>query len=70
MKGFSRSQRRLSSRRPDAIAEERNARERMSNNSYLNFDGVTSYMEIAYSPDFGAATTGALTVSACIRPRH
>ena len=47
MKGFSRSQRRLSSRRPDAIAEERNARERMSNNSYLNFDGVTSYMEIA-----------------------
>ena len=47
MKGFSRSQRRLFSRRPPAIAEERNARERMSNNSYLNFDGVTSYMEIA-----------------------
>jgi hypothetical protein len=40
----------------------------MSNNSYLSFDGVTSYVEVADSPDFSAATTGALTVSAWIRP--
>jgi hypothetical protein len=40
----------------------------MGNNSYLSFDGVKSYVEIADSPDFSVATTGAMTVSAWIRP--
>ena len=40
----------------------------MNSNSCVNFDGVTSYVEIDDSPDFSAATTGALTVSAWIRP--
>jgi len=40
----------------------------MSNGSYLSFDGVKSYVEIGDSPDFSAATRGALTVSAWIRP--
>ena len=32
------------------------------------FDGQTSYVEIADSADFSVATTGQLSVSACIRP--
>jgi hypothetical protein len=36
--------------------------------SYLHFDGIQSYIEIPDSPDFSLTTTGALTVSAWIRP--
>jgi hypothetical protein len=36
--------------------------------SYLHFDGVQSYIEVPDSPDFSIPTTGALTVSAWIRP--
>jgi hypothetical protein len=39
-----------------------------SGNSYLHFDGLQSYVEIADSPDFSLTTTGALTVSAWITP--
>src|SRR5271166_5777563 len=39
-----------------------------SGNSYLHFDGYQSYIEIPDSPDFSLTTTGALTVSAWIRP--
>ena len=39
-----------------------------SGNSYLNFDGVHSYVEIPGSADFSVATTGQLTVSAWIQP--
>ena len=39
-----------------------------SGNSYLHFDGLQSYIEIPDSPDFSLTTTGALTVSAWIRP--
>jgi hypothetical protein len=37
-------------------------------NSYLNFDGVRTYVEIPDSTDFSVATTGQLTVSAWIQP--
>ena len=36
--------------------------------SYLHFDGVQSYIEIADDPDFSLPTTGELTISAWIRP--
>jgi hypothetical protein len=36
--------------------------------AYLHFDGVQSYIEIPDSPEFSLTTTGALTVSAWIRP--
>jgi len=39
-----------------------------SGNSYLHFDGFQSYIEIPDSPDFSLTTTGALTISAWIRP--
>lgn len=34
----------------------------------LHFDGVGTYIEVPSSPDFSMATTGALTVSARLRP--
>jgi hypothetical protein len=37
-------------------------------NSYLHFDGFQSYIEIPDSPDFSLTSTGALTISAWIRP--
>ncbi len=37
-------------------------------NSCLHFDGLQSYIEIPDSPDFSLTTTGALAVSAWIRP--
>jgi hypothetical protein len=37
-------------------------------NSYLHFDGLQSYIEIPSSPDFSLPTTGALAISAWIRP--
>ena len=41
----------------------------MSNgNLYLHFDGIQTCIEIPDSPDFSLTTTGALTVSAWIRP--
>ncbi len=41
----------------------------MSNgNSLLHFDGSQTYVEIPSSQDFGVVTSGALTVSAWIRP--
>jgi hypothetical protein len=40
----------------------------MSGGSYLHFDGEQSYIEIPDSPDFSLPTTGALTISAWIRP--
>ena len=39
-----------------------------SGTSYLHFDGLQSYIEVPDSPDFSLTTTGALTVSAWIRP--
>jgi hypothetical protein len=36
--------------------------------SFLHFDGLQSYIEIPDSPDFSLPTTGALSVSAWIRP--
>ncbi len=39
-----------------------------SDNASLHFDGIQSYIEIPDSPDFSLTTTGALTVSAWIRP--
>ena len=39
-----------------------------STTSYLCFDGLQSYIEIPDSPDFSVPTTGALAVSAWIRP--
>ena len=41
----------------------------MSNSSsLLHFDGIQTYIEVPDSPDFSLTTTGALTVSAWIRP--
>jgi hypothetical protein len=37
-------------------------------NSYLNFDGVRTYVEIPDSADFSVSTTGQLTISAWIQP--
>jgi hypothetical protein len=37
-------------------------------NSYLHFDGLHSFIEIPSSPDFSLPTTGALAISAWIRP--
>jgi hypothetical protein len=37
-------------------------------NSYLNLDGVRTYVEVPDSADFSVATTGQLTVSAWIQP--
>ncbi|HME72707.1 MAG TPA: hypothetical protein VKM54_22990 [Myxococcota bacterium] len=39
-----------------------------SGDAYLHFDGFQSYIEIPDSPDFSLTTSGALTVSAWIRP--
>jgi concanavalin A-like lectin/glucanase superfamily protein len=39
-----------------------------TNNSYLHFDGLQSYIEIPDSPNFSLTTTRALAVSAWIRP--
>jgi len=39
-----------------------------SGNAYLHFDGSQSFIEIPDSPDFSLTSTGALTVSAWIRP--
>jgi hypothetical protein len=36
--------------------------------SFLDCDGFTTYAEIANSPEFSLATTGALTISAWIKP--
>jgi hypothetical protein len=36
--------------------------------SFLHFDGIQSYVEIPDSTDFSIPTTGALTISAWIRP--
>jgi len=40
----------------------------MSNPTYLHFDGLQSYIEMPDSSDFSLPTTGALTVSAWMRP--
>lgn len=39
-----------------------------TNEMNLHFDGVGTYIEVPSSPDFSVTTTGALTVSARIRP--
>ncbi len=36
--------------------------------AFLHFDGVGTYIEVPSSPDFSVTTTGALTVSARLRP--
>ena len=36
--------------------------------SFVEFDGTSAYLEVPDSPDFSVATTGALTISAWLRP--